>query len=95
MEDHWFMYCDNEYIRYFRSWTGMCAFEAHYRKDGDDYLVDTLKMNHDLAQFGVNGDEAGAALFRYLVVAESGGNAEEAWRHYLMTWDSLDRKYSK
>ncbi len=95
MEDHWFMYCDNEYIRYFRSWTGMCAFEAHYRKDGDDYLVDNLKMNHDLAQFGVNGDEAGAALFRYLVVAESGGNAEEAWRHYLMAWDLLDRKYSK
>ena len=27
-EDHWFMCCDDEYIRYYRSWTGMCAFEA-------------------------------------------------------------------
>lgn len=32
-EDHWFMHCDEEYIRYYRSWTGICAFEAHYKKD--------------------------------------------------------------
>ena len=94
-EDHWFMYCDDEYIRYYRSWTGMCAFEAHYKKDGTDYLVDHLKMNHAIAEFGVNGDEAGAALFCYLVVAESGGNAEEAWQHYLEVWDLLAYKYSK
>ena len=94
-EDHWFMYCDDEYIRYYRSWTGMCAFEAHYKKDGVDYLVDHLKMNHALAEFGVNGDEAGAALFCYLVIAESGGNAEDAWQHYLIAWDKLVQKYSK
>ena len=25
MEDHWFMYCDDQYIRYYRSWTGRCT----------------------------------------------------------------------
>ncbi len=94
-EDHWFMYCDDEYIRYFRSWTGMCAFEAHYKKVDTGYLVDYLKMNHALAEFGVNGDEAGAALFCYLLVAESGGNAENAWQHYIKVWDKLVQKYSK
>ena len=94
-EDHWFMYCDDEYIRYFRSWTGMCGFEAHYKKAEGGYVVDNLKMNHALAEFGVNGDEAGAALFCYLVIAESGGDANEAWQNYLNKWDMLVQKYSK
>ena len=52
-------------------------------------------MNHALAEFGVNGGEAGAALFCYLVVAESGGNAEEAWQNYLQAWDKLVQKHPK
>ncbi len=91
-EDHWFMYCDEEYIRYYRSWTGECAFEAHYKMSGDDFVVDGLKMNHSLAQFGVNGDEAGAALFRYLITAETGGDSEYAWHEYILAWDKLNKK---
>ena len=83
MEDHWFMYCDEEYIRYFRSWTGICAFEAHYTKDGNDYRVDRLRISSDFAQYGANGAAAGAALFRYLVLAESGGNSQLAWQQYI------------
>lgn len=94
-EDHWFMYCDEEYIRYFRSWTGMCSFEAHYIKEGEDYLIDKLRINRNLAEFGVNGDEAGTALFRYLIIAESGGNSEKAWNDYISAWDILEQKYSK
>ena len=94
-EDHWFMYCDEEYIRYYRSWTGMCGFEAHYNKTDGGFVVDSLKMNHALAEFGVNGDESGAALFCYLVIAESGGDADAAWHNYLNKWDMLVQKYSK
>ena len=93
-EDHWFMYCDNEFIRYYRSWTGDCAFEAHYRAYGSDYIIDNLKMNHALASFGVNGDESGAALFYYLIIAEIGGNTEEAWHKYIKAWEKLNFKYS-
>ena len=82
MEDHWFMYCDDEYIRYFRSWTGFCAFEAHYRKDGDDYLIDNLRIDHENANYS---DAEAAALFRYLVIAEAGGNSDVAWQQYLKT----------
>lgn len=93
-EDHWFMYCDEEYIRYYRSWTGTCAFEAHYKKDGIDYIIDNIKINRQLVEFGVNGDEAGIALFKYLITAESGGDAEMAWKHYIKVWEYLDNKYS-
>lgn len=93
MEDHWFMYCDEEYIRYYRSWTGMCAFEAHYKKVMSNYVVDSIKMNHGLVEFGVNGDEAGATLFVYLIVAESGGDSSEAWNNYIKAWEKLVEKY--
>ena len=94
-EDHWFMFCDEEYIRYYRSWTGMCAFEAHYHKENDIYRIDKLTMNHGLVEFGVNGDNAGAWLFRYLITAESGGDAEGAWQDYMNAWEETNRKYSK
>ncbi len=92
-EDHWYMYTDEEYIRYFRSWTGVCSFEAHYMKVGDGYIVDRLRMNKDLAQFGVNGDESGEALFKYLIAAETKGDAETAWQNYLDEWDKIYEKY--
>jgi ADP-ribosylglycohydrolase len=98
MEDHWFMYCDTDrqHILYYRSWTGMCAFEANYlpNSDGSCRIVQ-LTMNRGLAEFGVNGDEAGAALFRYLITAELGGEAEHAWRSYLNAWEYLNKKYAK
>lgn len=94
MEDHWFMYCDDEYIRYYRSWTGMCAFEAHYYKKEEQYIVDELCINHGLVEFGVNGDESGVALFAYLLVAEVGGDAVDAWENYLKIWDETNQKYA-
>ena len=94
-EDHWFMYCDGEYIRYYRSWSGKCAFIAHYHKEEECYFIDELTINHALAEFGVNGTEAGVWLFRYLITAETGGDDVGAWQDYINAWDKLDRLYSK
>jgi hypothetical protein len=88
-EDHWFMYCDDEYIRYYRSWTGTCVFEARYRVRPDsDYRIDHITINKELVEFGVNGDSSSFALFCYLITAETGGNTEEAWENYLNTWEA-------
>ena len=88
-EDHWFMYCDGEYIRYYRSWTGMCAFEAHvaYSSVGEAYYVDKVKVNHALVEFGVNGDIPAACLFMYLIAAEVGGDAASAWKDFTKAWE--------
>ena len=95
LEDHWFMYCDGEYIRYYRSWSGLCAFVAHYHKEEECYFIDELTINHALAEFGVNGDEAGVWLFRYLITAETGGDEVGAWNDYINAWDKLYRLYNK
>lgn len=94
-EDHWFIYCDEEYIRYYRSWTGMCAFEAHYKKSDEEYIIDNIIINHALAQFGVNGDIPGVALFRYLITAEAELDKNGAWQDYIDAWEFAVKKYSK
>lgn len=95
MEDHWLMYTDEEYIRYYRSWNGQMAFEAHYHATEDGYKIDNLRMNIGLSQFGVNGNEASAWLFRYLLTAEIGENPMIAWGHYLDVWESNNKKHQK
>lgn len=85
-EDHWFMYCTDDHIRYFRSWTGDCMFEAHFRAEGAGFLIDSLLINHALLEFHVNGDESAAWLFRYLLTAEIGGDASDAWHDFTTIW---------
>ena len=41
MEDHWFMYCDENSINYFRSWTGNQIFKGYYRLENES-LYDAL-----------------------------------------------------
>ena len=96
-EDHWFMYCDHEYIRYYRSWTGMCAFEARikYSSVGEAYYIDKIRINHALAEFGVNGDLPAAHLFMYLIAAEVGGDAASAWKDFIKAWEELAIKQSE
>ena len=85
-DDNWFMYCDENYIRYYRSWSGICSYAAHYRWEEDHWLIDELTINHALAKFGVNGDESGLYLFRYLLKAEAGLNATKEWYEYINKW---------
>ena len=86
-EDHWFMYCDRSHIRYYRSWTGECAFEAHFHKDKYKYIIDHLFANHALNEFGVNGDIPAKVLFLYLVYSDIDGVNHRCWLEYLNAWE--------
>lgn len=85
-EDHWFMYCDDKYIRYYRSWTGQCAFEAHYVYANGNYTIDRLVVNRVLSEFGVNGDIPAKTLFLYLLYSEITGPSQKAWKAYYESW---------
>lgn len=92
MEDHWFMYSDDKAIRYYRSWTGMPAFEARYVKTNLGAKITSLKMNRELCQWGVNGDDAGLAFFLYLIDAETDNYPLEAWHNFLLECNKLNKK---
>jgi hypothetical protein len=90
--DNWFMYCDDKHIRYYRSWTGICIFEANYHKITDDkYLIDSLTVNNSISKFGVNGNIPFQMLFIYLITTETGYDENKAWMNFssALTFDAI------
>lgn len=65
MEDHWFMYCDESTIRYYRSWTGFCIYVAKYVDNGDSCKITELMVNRDPEQYRGKTNNYDAALFNY------------------------------
>lgn len=94
-EDHWFMYADEHQIRYYRSWTGMAAFEAHYMKTQAGYVVDRLTVNTGLCQWGVKSTEAGEALFRYLIAAETDQWPQDAWCDFIRICRQFEKEHCR
>ena len=80
MEDHWFMYCDEDTIRYYRSWTGICIFEAMYEEYGDGYRITFLRVNRDPEQFGSTNNKKDTCLFLALLTEEFGGDGTVFWK---------------
>ena len=80
MEDHWFMYCDESSIRYYRSWTGICIFVAKYEECGEQYKITELTVNREQGQYQSSDKEHDVALFLALLTEEFGGDASEFWK---------------
>lgn len=79
MEDHWFMYCDESTIRYYRSWTGICIYIAKYVEEGDKCTITELQVNRDPAQYSNTDNDDDIALFLALLTEEFGGDASGFW----------------
>ncbi len=79
MEDHWFMYCDESTIRYYRSWTGFCMYIAKYVEEGDKCTITELQVNRDPAQYSNTDNDDDIALFLALLTEEFGGDASGYW----------------
>ena len=79
MEDHWFMYCDDSTIRYYRSWTGFCIYIAKYVEEGDLCRITELQVNRDSDQYGSKDNEHDVALFMVLLTEEYGGAPGKYW----------------
>ena len=71
MEDHWFMYCDENSINYFRSWSGIQIFKGYYRREKDSYIIYALEINDNKDEYDeekIDGDSI--SLFTSLIKAE-------------------------
>ena len=80
MEDHWFMYCDETTIRYYRSWTGFCIYVAKYEDDGEICRITELTVNREPEQYTCTDNKRDVALFMALLTEEYGGDAREYWK---------------
>lgn len=82
MDQHWFMYCDESTIRYYRSWSGLCVFIADYVAVEDGYTITELKAIRDSDEQNLNEDIKDAAHFLALLTDEYGGDSEHFWNVY-------------
>lgn len=80
MEDHWFMYCDDNAIHYYRSWTGICFAEALYEKCDDEFRITELRINNNPKEHQLNDVDAAVALFYALLISEYGGYSYPYWK---------------
>lgn len=83
MEDHWFMYCDESTIRYYRSWTGFCIYIAKYVEEGDQCKITELQVNRNDKQYQNSDDSEDVALFMALLTSEYGGDSSKYWDQVL------------
>ena len=83
MEDHWFMYCDDTAIRYYRSWTGTLIFEAEYCRDGDGYKITSLKVNLECGDVPWMGPQAAGSLFMCLAAADIDADWYRFWERFV------------
>lgn len=83
MADHWFMYCNNKFIRYYRSWTGICIYEARYRKTDNGYKITSLKVNRSKDQYLETNDRRDYCLFMYMLLTEAGGDGSKFFQEFL------------
>lgn len=95
MEDHWFMYCDDEYIRYYRSWTGLPVFFAKYKKIDTGYKIYELTVTDDCFEAGKINFEADVMWFLSLLVYEFGGNSKYYWGKYIELNNQPNRQPNK
>ena len=70
MEDHWFMYCNENTINYFRSWTGIQIFKGYYRLDNDSYIIYSLEVNDNKDEYNEPDIKKSLKLFNNLIDSE-------------------------
>ena len=90
-EDHWFMYCTDDTIRFYRSWSGACIYEAHFADDperDDCCVIDILTVTLDWQDVPPMGPRASGDLFMMLVAAEIGADWYQFWEQYLQSQEN-------
>ena len=69
MEDHWFMYCDDNSINYYRSWTGIQIFKAYYKLMYNEYIIYMIEINNNKEEYNEENIQNSIDLFKNLIKA--------------------------
>lgn len=56
MEDKWFIYLEDHWLYFHRSWTGYCIFKLRIENKNGDYILTELYINQDKNQYEAEDD---------------------------------------
>jgi hypothetical protein len=94
MEDKWFIYYEDEWLFFHRSWTGLCMFQAHLAESNSGYVIDEAWVTRDKENY--KGDDVtqdaqllGTLINSYLLNRPFQAQAE---LNILQTWSMFGRQ---
>jgi len=67
MEDKWFIYFEDGWLNFHRSWTGSCIYRLRFKPSGKDYRVSEAWVNHNPAEYKSTDDEYDRQMVRFLI----------------------------
>lgn len=67
IEDHWFIYLEDNWLALHRSWTGYCIFQVRFIATGAGYRIAEAWANRDRAQYRAVDDAADATTMLRLI----------------------------
>ncbi len=67
MEDHWFMYCDEDSINWIRSWTGIQIFKGFYRIENNECIIYSVQINNNKDEYQPKSYYESLGVFEHLV----------------------------
>ncbi len=67
MDDRWFIFLEEDWLYFHRSWTGLCIYQCRLEKRGDRYVIAEAWVNRDSDQYGRTDDDYDANLLRRLI----------------------------
>ncbi|MEE1420717.1 MAG: hypothetical protein UF218_03410 [Eggerthellaceae bacterium] len=79
MEDHWFMYFDGEFNRFYHSWTGICIYKGRVVRKNGILRIDKLIVNRNPEQYSETNDEKDRLTFEMLITEELGKDSDAIW----------------
>jgi len=67
MEDKWFIYFEDGWLNFHRSWTGNCIYRLRFEPSGDGYEVIEAWVNRSTAEYKFTDDENDRRIVRSLI----------------------------
>jgi hypothetical protein len=69
MEQKWFIYFEEGWLSFHRSWTGICIYRVQFGLTGEQYRVIEAWANRSPNEYKVTDDEYDRQMVKYLIDA--------------------------
>jgi hypothetical protein len=67
MEDKWFIFLEDGWLYFHRSWTGKCLYTVRLRADGEGGAIEEAWVNREPEEYKATDDAYDARLLGYII----------------------------
>ena len=67
MEDKWLIFLEDDWLLFYRSWTGICIYQIRISRSGDGYSIAEAWVNNDRNEYRARDGGYEAELLAFLI----------------------------